>query len=43
MADKIPNPFDYSKNPELNIVFDKLLELQTRVAEQFTKAEKSPV
>jgi hypothetical protein len=40
MADKIPNPFEYSKDPELNVVFDKLLSLQARVAERFAKAEK---
>jgi hypothetical protein len=40
MADKIPNPFEYSKDPELNLIFDKLIALQARVADKFAKAEK---
>jgi len=40
MADKIPNPFVYSTDPELNTIFDKLIALQARVADKFAKAEK---
>ncbi len=40
MADKITNPFEYAKDPELNYIFDKLISLQARVAEKFAKAER---
>ena len=40
MTKKIENPFNYGTDPELNRIFDSLLSLQTRVAQQFAKAEK---
>ena len=38
MANTIPNPFEYSKDPELNTMFDKMVSLKARVEDQFKKA-----
>jgi len=38
--DKKLNPFPYATDPELNRIFDSLIDLKTRVATQFAKAEK---
>lgn len=40
MTTKIPNPFEYSEDPELNRIFDGLISLRDKVATQFAKAEK---
>lgn len=40
MTTKPSNPFDYSKDPELNRIFDNLISLKDKVANQFAKAEK---
>lgn len=37
---KIENPFKYNEDPELNMMFDKMLSLKQRVANEFAKAEK---
>lgn len=34
------NPFKYATDPELNVIFDKLVALKTRVSAEFAKAEK---
>lgn len=38
--DKVTNPFVYGKDPELHSIFEKMLSLQSRVADQFAKAEQ---
>ena len=37
-ANKPQNPFEYSKDPELNMMFDKMVALRERVNAQFEKA-----
>lgn len=36
----IDNPFKYATDPELNVIYDKLIALKTRVGAEFAKAEK---
>lgn len=38
MSTKLPNPFEYAKDPELNMMFDKMVSLRDRVSQQFEKA-----
>lgn len=38
--DKKSNPFSYGTDPELNRMFDIMIDLKNRVASQFAKAEK---
>lgn len=40
MTTKPTNPFEYGKDPELNRIFDSLISLRDKVANQFAKAEK---
>lgn len=40
MVTKQDNPFKYGVDPELNTIFDKLVDLKNRVASEFAKAEK---
>lgn len=40
MTGKIENPFKYGEDPELNAIFDRLIALKARVANEFAKAEK---
>jgi len=40
MTAKPSNPFEYGKDPELNRIFDNLIALRDKVANQFAKAEK---
>lgn len=40
MNDKPVNPFEYSKDPELAQIFNSMVGLQKKVADQFAKAEK---
>lgn len=40
MIDKKNNPFGYSTDPELNRIFDAMIDLKARVQTQFAKAEK---
>lgn len=40
MTTKPSNPFEYGKDPELNRIFDNLISLRDKVANQFAKAEK---
>src|SRR6185369_173809 len=37
---KKDNPFKYGTDPELNQIFDKLVDLRDRVTREFAKAEK---
>lgn len=40
MTKEIENPFNYRNEPELSRIFDNLLSLRVRVADNFAKAEK---